>query len=136
MKIQLVFLLIAILSFGCAQPRQTEQADPVEVEAASDEGVKEEDLPAEQDSTSAGAMVYVTSGGDKFHTADCRYSKDAQPMKLTQAKAEGKTACGICKPNSKTGEKQVRCTGITADGTQCKRYTSDASGMCFQHKSS
>jgi hypothetical protein len=81
-------------------------------------------------------LVYVTHDGDKYHTADCRYSKTAHAVKLSQAKADGKTACGVCKPNSKTGEKQVRCSGKTAEGKRCSRTTTDASGKCFQHRDS
>ena len=79
-------------------------------------------------------LVYVTHDGDKYHTADCRYSKGADQISLKQAKANGKTACGICKPNSKTGEKQIRCSGITSEGKQCQRMTTDKSGKCFQHR--
>ncbi len=89
-----------------------------------------------ESSSSDGPIVYITHDGDKYHTADCRYSKTAHAVKLNQAKADGKTACGICKPNSKTGEKQVRCSGKTAEGKRCSRTTTDASGKCFQHRDS
>ncbi|MBB6461236.1 DNA/RNA non-specific endonuclease [Flammeovirga kamogawensis] len=29
---------------------------------------------------------------------------------------------------------KVRCGGITKSGSQCKRYTTDSSGFCWQHK--
>lgn len=83
-----------------------------------------------------GVLVYVTDDGDKYHTADCRYAATAHPVKLSTAKADGKTACGVCKPNSKTGEKQTRCAGVTFEGKQCQRMTTDPSGKCFQHRES
>jgi hypothetical protein len=77
--------------------------------------------------------VNITHDGNKYHTADCRYSKEAHAVSLKQAKSDGKTACDLCKPNSVTGDKQIRCSAKTADGTQCKRTTTGASGKCFQH---
>lgn len=76
-------------------------------------------------------MVYVTAGGDKYHTADCRYAEGATSIKITQARSNGKKACSVCKPNSDKDQK--RCAAKTADGTQCKRMTANASGKCFQH---
>jgi len=93
---------------------------------------KEEELPVQE----SGSDVYVTHEGDKYHTADCRYAKTANPVSINQAKADGKTACGICKPNSKTGEKQLRCSGTTAEGKRCQRMTTHNSGKCYQHRDS
>lgn len=81
------------------------------------------------------AQVYITPDGDKYHTADCRYSKDATPLSLQQAKTSGKTACGICKPHSKTGDTQMRCSAKTKEGKQCQRMTSSPGGKCYQHQS-
>ncbi|MDZ4716737.1 MAG: hypothetical protein SH819_14825 [Cytophagales bacterium] len=125
--------LLVLLCLSCAQPtpkesNSSDQAAPAEkvtpVEAAA----------AQSSSETLEPMVYATASGDKYHTADCRYSKTAQPIKLAQAKADGKTACDVCKPSSTTGEKQIRCAGITAEGKQCQRMTTDAGGKCFQHR--
>ncbi|MCB0488184.1 MAG: hypothetical protein R2820_13985 [Cyclobacteriaceae bacterium] len=99
------------------------------VPTASSETITETDQSQE-----TGPIVYVTEDGDKYHTADCRYSKTAHSISLAIAKSQGKTACGICKPSSTTGQKQARCTGTTAEGKKCQRLTSDASGRCFQHR--
>ncbi len=130
---------ILLLCFACGQPASSENntetegkdqiASPIEIDDADAEvGGDETEIQKE------GPVVYVTTDGDKYHTADCRYSKTAQPVKLSLAKADGKSACGICKPNSKTGEKQVRCSGVTAEGKQCQRLTAHTSGKCFQHQ--
>lgn len=81
-------------------------------------------------------FVYVMHDGEKYHTADCRYSKDAHSVSLKKAKADGKTACDLCKPNSTSGDKQIRCSAKTTDGTRCKRMTTSTSGKCFQHNKS
>ncbi|MCU0397104.1 MAG: hypothetical protein MUC73_03275 [Cyclobacteriaceae bacterium] len=85
-------------------------------------------------STAHAQTVYTTPTGDKYHTADCRYSADASPVKLSKAKADKKTACEICKPNTTTGKKQKRCTGKTAEGNRCQRLTANSNGKCFQHQ--
>jgi hypothetical protein len=132
---------ILLLWFACGQQTSSDNNSEtkVEEEHASPNEVDGSDTEVGEDKTEAktdGPVVYVTHDGDKYHTADCRYSKTAHPVKLTQAKADGKTACGVCKPNSKTGEKQARCSGVTADGTRCQRLTTHASGKCFQHQDS
>ena len=79
--------------------------------------------------------VYASSKGEKYHTADCKLSGDANGMTLAAAKKAGKAACAICKPDEHLKDKMVQCAGKTADGTQCKRMTSSKDGKCFQHKS-
>jgi len=130
---------IFFLCFACSQPRSSDNQSATEIEEENISPTEVDDSSSEvvEDETEVqkdGPVVYVTHDGDKYHTADCRYSKTAHPAKLNQAKADGKTACGICKPNSKTGEKQVRCSGNTVEGKRCSRTTTDASGKCFQHR--
>ncbi len=79
--------------------------------------------------------VYVSSKGEKYHTADCKLSGDANSLTLAAAKKAGKTACAMCKPDEHLKDKMVQCSGKTADGTQCKRMTGSKEGKCFQHKS-
>ncbi len=78
--------------------------------------------------------VYSSAKGEKYHTADCRLSGDAQPQKMEDAKKAGKGACDICKPNELGKTKLNRCGGKTADGTRCKRMTGNKSKKCFQHQ--
>ena len=125
--------LLFLLCIACTPPASTEESSGAEDVATEAETPVEENEDTEDE---AGPMVYVTNDGDKYHTADCRYSKTAHEVKLNQAKADGKTACGVCNPNSKTGEKQERCSSNTADGKRCQRMTSDKSGKCFQHRES
>lgn len=79
--------------------------------------------------------VYASSKGEKYHTADCKLSGDADGMTLAAAKKAGKTACAICKPDEHLKDKTTQCTGKTADGTRCKRMTGSSDGKCYQHKS-
>lgn len=136
MKIKILFLLLACLS--CNQSNPTQQKEPVAQEnienTPTESEVESEEIDSKEVTTEN--MVYVTNEGDKYHTADCRYSKTAHEVMLSQAKADGKTACGLCKPSSITGEKQIRCATTTSSGSQCKRMTTDPSGRCFQHRDS
>lgn len=140
MKTIYFVLSLAVLS-ACGNTKTTEQSSAKETPAAesSIELAKPEQQSLDTTSTqiatdTTGQVVYVTHEGDKYHTAECRYAKLAQAVKLSQAKADGKTACDHCKPNTKTGEKQMRCSAKTKEGKQCQRTTTDASGKCFQHK--
>ena len=77
--------------------------------------------------------VYASEKGEKYHTADCKLSGDANGMKLADAKKKGKGACGICKPDEHVKDNVTQCTGKTADKSQCKRMTASKSGKCYQH---
>ena len=78
--------------------------------------------------------VYSSAKGEKYHTADCKLSGEADGMSLAEAKKAGKGPCGICKPDEHLKDKMTQCTGKTKDGTQCKRMTASKNGKCFQHK--
>jgi competence protein ComEC len=44
-------------------------------------------------------IVYATRTGKKYHRASCRYlSQSKIPISLKEAKAQGLTACSVCKP--------------------------------------
>lgn len=79
--------------------------------------------------------VYSAAKGEKYHTADCKLSGDADSMTLAAAKKAGKSGCGVCKPDDHFKDKVVRCKGKTEDGTRCKRMTSSKEQKCYQHKS-
>ena len=78
--------------------------------------------------------VYTSPKGEKYHTADCRLSGEASPVKLADAKKAGKGACDICKPNELGKAKLNQCSSKTADGTRCKRMTANKNKKCFQHQ--
>ncbi len=80
--------------------------------------------------------VYASAKGEKYHTADCKLSGDADGMTLDAAKKAGKGPCGVCKPDEHLKDKMSQCTGKTKDGTRCKRMTASKNGKCFQHKDS
>ena len=136
--IYLTLLLMALCACGnspTTQPAsEASETEESGVELKTPEEQSENITAPHTSADTTGLVVYVTHDGNKYHTADCRYAKSAEAIKLSQAKTEGKTACDLCKPNTKTGEKQIRCSAKTKDGTQCKRMTTDASGKCYQHK--
>jgi hypothetical protein len=142
MKTIYLSLLLAVLC-GCGNTSTQEQSSTkiTPTEEATSDAIKPEEQAVDTASSktqiasdTTGQVVYITHDGNKYHTADCRYAKSAQAVKLSQAKADGKTACDICKPNAKTGAKQIRCSAKTKEGKQCQRMTTDGSGKCFQHK--
>lgn len=85
--------------------------------------------------TSFAQTVYSSEKGEKYHTADCRLSGDANAIKLADAKKNGKTACGVCKPDEWVKNKLVQCEGKTKDGARCKRMTANKNKKCYQHQS-
>ena len=78
--------------------------------------------------------VYASAKGEKYHTADCKLSGDADGMTLDAAKKLKKGACGVCKPNDHFKDKVSQCMGKTVDGTRCKRMTATKDNKCYQHK--
>ena len=84
--------------------------------------------------TCFGQTVYTSDKGEKYHTADCKLSGDANGIKLADAKKKGKSACGVCKPDEWVKAKLIQCAGKTKDGTRCKRMTASAKKKCYQHQ--
>jgi hypothetical protein len=55
-------------------------------------------VPQQQPQTKE-QTVYITKTGRKYHRATCRYlSRSKIPTTLKDAKANGYTACTVCKP--------------------------------------
>jgi len=108
--------------------------------------------------SSEAQTVYVTRTGEKYHVSSChylRYSKIA--ISLREAKAQGYTACSVCRPAFGAGNEgsaaqgaphatdnvehsdgtsstvSSQCTAITKAGTRCKRSAS-SNGRCLQHQ--
>lgn len=79
-------------------------------------------------------IVYASEKGEKYHTADCNLSGDANDMRLATAQKAGKKPCAVCKPDKHFKDKTVQCKGKTADGTRCKRMTATRDAKCYQHK--
>jgi hypothetical protein len=80
--------------------------------------------------------VYTSPKGEKYHTADCRLSGDADGMTMAKAKKAGKKACEVCKPDELGKAKLAQCSGKTKDGKRCKRMTANTGKKCFQHQGS
>src|SRR5687768_12925238 len=101
--------------------------------------------------------VYITRTGEKYHDDGCRYlSKSKIQTTLQDAKANGYTACSVCKPTSTVTPastltpspqkitarpstaparkaKSSQCTARTKAGARCSRMTTTANGKCWQH---
>ena len=77
--------------------------------------------------------VYSSNKGEKYHTADCRLSGNADDMTLANAKKAGKKPCEICKPDQLGKVKLNQCEGKTKEGVRCKRMTGNKGKKCYQH---
>lgn len=53
-------------------------------------------------------FVYVTKKGESYHLRTCRLAKNASPMNICQAMAEGKQPCKLCRPMEKLPDFAVR----------------------------
>jgi hypothetical protein len=53
------------------------------------------------DETAAEGSVLVVAGRPRYHVEGCRYltGKEADTVSVSEARAEGFTACGVCKPD-------------------------------------
>ncbi|MDQ1422427.1 MAG: hypothetical protein QOJ52_4389 [Acidimicrobiaceae bacterium] len=49
-----------------------------------------------------GGQVLVVAGRPRYHVAGCRYltGKQTESVEVTEARADGFTACGVCKPDA------------------------------------
>ena len=83
---------------------------------------------------SYGQTVYTSANGEKYHTADCKLSGEANAIKLADAKKNGKSACGVCKPDEWVKGKLSQCDSKTKDGIRCKRMTANKNKKCYQHQ--
>jgi hypothetical protein len=77
--------------------------------------------------------VYSSNKGEKYHTADCRLSGNAEGMTVANAKKAGKKACEMCKPDQLGKAKLNQCEGKTKEGVRCKRMTGNKNKKCYQH---
>ncbi|WP_127121511.1 hypothetical protein [Chryseotalea sanaruensis] len=78
--------------------------------------------------------VYSSAKGEKYHTADCRLSGDAEGINIDKAKKAGKKACDVCKPNELGKAALKQCEGKTKEGVRCKRMTASKGKKCYQHQ--
>lgn len=59
--------------------------------------ISQEKVSTPSDKTSNSRTVYITKTGDKYHAGGCRYLKKSKiAIDLSDAKAQGYTACAVC----------------------------------------
>lgn len=106
-----VFLIIGIFQ---RRGEVTEAADAtsptVALADASAEGSSVTTIPTSRETpaasdTDTGALsgtVLVVADRPRYHVAGCRYlaGKDAEEVEVSEARAEGFTPCGVCKPDA------------------------------------
>jgi hypothetical protein len=77
--------------------------EPVHLGASSGDAPAEEATVriASGGAAASGGTVYVVPGRPRYHVEGCRYlaGKDGEPRSLAEARNEGYTACGICRPD-------------------------------------
>jgi hypothetical protein len=58
--------------------------------------------PTAEVATATGGQVLVVAGRPRYHVEGCRYltGKDAESVDVAEARAQGFTACGVCKPDA------------------------------------
>lgn len=79
---------------GVSVPAPTPAATPVPTPAATPVPT-----PAPTPEQQVSTTVYITRTGEKYHRAGCRYlSKSQIAISLTDAKAQGYSACSVCTP--------------------------------------
>lgn len=106
--------------------------------------------------------VCVTSTGKKYHRCSCQYlSHSSFEITLAEALNRNYTPCSVCKPPSSTEDsmnesdsdgvqrgvvspqlrkqntspvKSKKCSALTKSGLRCKRTTTNANGVCWQHQ--
>jgi hypothetical protein len=63
--------------------------------------VKAEELPVAAGDAGLTGKVLVVAGRPRYHVEGCRYliGKDADSVDVSDARSEGFTACGVCKPD-------------------------------------
>ncbi len=82
-------------------PAGATDGQPVPARGARAAVVAEPALEAEEE-LSFGGAVLVVAGRPRYHIDGCRYltGKDAEELDVLDARDEGFTACGVCKPDA------------------------------------
>jgi hypothetical protein len=78
--------------------------------------VTPEEIAAVATSGLAGAVL-VVEGRPRYHVAGCRYltGKDATEVEVSAARADGFTACGVCRPDASLASAEESEVGTVAE---------------------
>ncbi len=90
----LAVLIVAAISVPIAGPAQAQGRTSACTISGHADGLALQPLASKKASD---PTVYVTRTGTKYHAAGCRSLRKSKiPMKLSEAKKQGYTACKIC----------------------------------------
>lgn len=119
-----VFLLLGALQRRGEQPPALETAgggaDMLERVTAVSVRPREEEEPAEPEFApiSSAGEVSVVPGRPRYHVAGCRFlagRPDVESIPVEQARGEGYTACGVCKPDAALAATEVAEMDVVAE---------------------
>lgn len=112
--VSFAFLLVGIMQRRGEQLPESAAGAPTPAAAATDvEGVTAiipsssrlrpaaEPVAAADTEAGSGATVLIVAGRPRYHVDGCRYltGKEAESVPVEKARADGFTACGVCKPD-------------------------------------
>lgn len=73
------------------------EQERIEQERLEQERLERERIEREKQAEADSKTVYIGKTGTKYHRADCQTLKGkGRPISLKEAKAQGRTACGVC----------------------------------------
>lgn len=64
----------------------------------SERYTRPDDVPEPVFDSDGNKLVYVTRGGQRYHTVRCRHASGAEEVTVEEAKKRGLTPCAICRP--------------------------------------
>jgi hypothetical protein len=85
--------------------------------------------PAPRGAATVVGHVLVVAGRPRYHVEGCRYltGKEADSVNVSDAREEGFTACGVCKPDEQLASEAVTAEEVaTADRTADRTATTEA----------
>ena len=86
---------------GHTMPDALPDALPVDDDEATVTVTTDVALPVAANGAAAAGKVLVVAGRPRYHVDGCRYltGKEADSVDVTEARADGFTPCGVCKPD-------------------------------------
>jgi hypothetical protein len=92
---------------------------------------REEAAPAAEAAAAEGPMVSVVRGRPRYHVESCRFltgRPDVEQISVDEARGEGYTACGVCKPDAAIAA-AAEAPAVTAEETAEPETMSDDTAL-------